>query len=119
MVTGGRDGSSFLDNIEVYGKDKVWKTVSGKLPTGISHHRATTLSGNRVWIFGKNYHFNKMDFFTMKLLGGSDADGSDRNELLEYDPVTEEWQEVGTLMQGRHIHGVSLVPFNHYAAWCE
>ena len=55
MVTGGRDGSSFLDNIEVYGKDKVWKTVSGKLPIlGMYGNRATTISGNKVWMFGKN-----------------------------------------------------------------
>ena len=53
MVTGGRDGSSFLDNIEVYGKDKVWKTVSGKLPTGIYGSSAITISGNKVLMFGK------------------------------------------------------------------
>ena len=62
MVTGGRDGSSFLDNIEIYGKDKVWKTVSGKLPAGIDGFRAKTI-GNKVWVFGKNYHFNKMKNF--------------------------------------------------------
>ena len=65
MVSGGHDGSDYLDNIEVY-KDGVWKTVSGRLPTGIiGYHRATTFSGNRVLIFGKNYHFNKMDLFLL------------------------------------------------------
>ena len=63
MVSGGYDGSRF-DSTEVYGEDRVWKTVSGKLPIGISHFRATTISGNRVLIFGMNYHGF---LYTMKL----------------------------------------------------
>ena len=59
MVSGGYDGSRF-DSTEVYGEDRVWKTVSGKLPIGISHFRATTISGNRVLIFGMIYQFNKI-----------------------------------------------------------
>ena len=66
MVTGGYDGSSNLDTTEVFNKDGVWKTVSGKLPTGISSLRATTISGNRVLMFGKYYRFSKkMDFFIL------------------------------------------------------
>ena len=59
MVSGGYDGSRF-DSTEVYGEDRVWKTVSGKLPIRISHLRAITISGNRVLIFGINYYFNKI-----------------------------------------------------------
>ena len=57
MVTGGSDGYNYLDTTEVYNKDEVWVTVSGKLPTGIVRHRAITFSDNRVLMFGKNYHF--------------------------------------------------------------
>ena len=60
MVTGGYDGSSNLDTTEVFNKDGVWKTVSGRLPTGISSIPAVTFSGNRVLIFGMNYHLNKI-----------------------------------------------------------
>ena len=57
MVTGGtlQDQSSRLDNTEVYGEDRVWRTVSGKLPSGTGELRATTISGSRVLIFGNNY----------------------------------------------------------------
>ena len=60
MVTGGYDGSSNLDTTEAFNKDGVWKTVSGRLPTGISSIPATTFSDNRVLIFGMNYHLNKI-----------------------------------------------------------
>ena len=65
MVSGGHDGSDYLDNIEVY-KDGVWKTVSGRLPTGIAGPRATTISGNRVLTFGKTIYQNVF-LLTMKL----------------------------------------------------
>ena len=64
MVTGGKDGSNYLDTTEVYNKDEVWVTVSGRLPTGIIRPRAITLS-NRVLMFGKNYHFLKVDLFIL------------------------------------------------------
>ena len=53
MVSGGWTGSNNLYTTEVYNKDEVWVTVSGKLPTGITGYIATTFSGNRVLIFGK------------------------------------------------------------------
>ena len=45
MVTGGYDGSSNLDTTEAFNKDGVWKTLSGRLPTGISSIPAVTFSG--------------------------------------------------------------------------
>ena len=65
MVSGGYDGSRPLDNTEVY-KDGVWTTVSGKLATGIYGPRATTISSNKVLMFGKYYRFSKkMHFFIL------------------------------------------------------
>ena len=62
MVTGGTDGRHRLEYTEVYGDDRVWKTVSGKLPTGgFTALRATTI-GDRVFLFGKNYHFTMVFF---------------------------------------------------------
>ena len=42
-----------------------------------------------------------------------------RNAILEYNPVTEQWQEVGKMKEGKVLHAVSVVSFNQYAAWCE
>ena len=63
MVSGGF-GTSYLDNTEVF-KDGVWTTVSGKLPTGIGYHRATTISGNKVLMFGKYYRFSKIKWISL------------------------------------------------------
>ena len=42
-----------------------------------------------------------------------------RNAILEYNPVTEQWQEVGKMKEAKAVPAVSLVTLNHYAAWCE
>ena len=63
MVSGGYDASR-VDNTEVY-KDGVWTTVSGKFPTGIAGHRTTTISSNKVLVFGKYFRFSTMDFFIL------------------------------------------------------
>jgi len=57
----------------------------------------------------------------MKLLGGfGEYDGSSfRNDILEYNPDTEEWQKVGTMKEARMDHAVSVVSLKDYAAWCE
>ena len=70
MVTGGFDGSNLLNTTEVMRIDAiesggyVWKTVSGKLPTGIAGHHARTIS-NKVLMFGKYFRFSRMDFFIL------------------------------------------------------
>merc|ERR1719273_2340198 len=54
IVTGGYDGSNLLDTTEVMRMEsggRVWKTVSGKLPTVINGFSAKTI-GNKVWVFG-------------------------------------------------------------------
>ena len=57
MVSGGwKSGFGRLSTTEVFNKDRVWKTVSGKLPTGYYNLRAATFS-NRVMVYGKSYNF--------------------------------------------------------------
>ena len=62
-----------------------------------------------------------MDFFILwNFLGGYDGSYNGyRNDILEYNPVTEEWQKVGTLNEATNGHAVSVVSFKDYAAWCE
>ena len=50
--------------------------------------------------------------------GGSGA-SSTRDGILEYDPETKEWTQIGTMREGRHGHAVSVVNFEDYADWCE
>ena len=45
--------------------------------------------------------------------------GGPRNEISEYDPGTETWQEIGTLKEAVAFLGVTQVSYKDYAAWCE
>ena len=45
--------------------------------------------------------------------------GGPRNEISEYDPGTETWQEIGTMKEARSKHAVTVVSLEDYAAWCE
>ena len=40
-------------------------------------------------------------------------------EILEYNPGTETWKEVGKMKEARYGHGVTIVKYTDYAAWCE
>ena len=42
-----------------------------------------------------------------------------RNNIIEFDPETEEWQEIGTMKDARADHAVSVVSYSDYADWCE
>ena len=57
-------------------------------------------------------------FLIRRFLGGWDGFNV-YNNILEYNPDTEEWQEVGNMKKGRVDHAVSVVSFKDYAAWCE
>ena len=51
----------------------------------------------------------------MFLGGGAEVDdGTRRNNILEYNPMSEQWQEVGTMKQGRSSHAVSVVSYKDY-----
>ena len=50
-MTGGYDGSKYLDTTEIY-QDSVWRTVAGKLPAVMSRIRAITIN-NKIIVTGK------------------------------------------------------------------
>ena len=114
MVAGGFADGSRLDTTEVY-RDNEWRTVSGLLPRLISATKAAAIN-DKIILFGI-YHFICGLIFTFKTLGGSDD--SIRNNILEYNPGTETWQEVGTMKEARSYHAVTIVSLKDYAAWCE
>ena len=114
MVSGGYDWSRF-DSTEVYGEDRVWRTVSGKLPLGTGELRATTISGSRVLIFGNYYHFTYYLLHT-GFIGG--YFGYYRKNIIEYNHKTEEWQEISAMKEARAGHAVTVVSWEDYADWC-
>ena len=115
MVAGGWTGSTRLDTTEVY-QDNEWRTVSGKLPRAIYAMEAVAFN-DKIILFGI-HHIMIWLFFICQTLGGSDG-SSRRKEILEYNPGTETWQEIGTMKEARSTHAVTIVSLGDYAAWCE
>ena len=50
-------------------------------------------------------------------IGGDD--GNARDNILEYDPETKEWTEVGTMKEARYGQGVSVVEYSDFADFCS
>ena len=42
-----------------------------------------------------------------------------RNEILEFDPETKKWTQIGTMMEARSSHAVSMVNYEDYAEYCH
>ena len=117
IITGGQTGTAHsrrrLDTTEVYNKDH-WRTVSGKLPMQIYIMEMSTIS-NRIFLFGvKHLCIILICFRFQVFLGGSILD-----KIIEYNPKSEEWQDVGAMKEARYHHAVSPVSFEDYADWCE
>ena len=61
-------------------------------------------------------------FLILKILGGTDGDselGNNRNDILQYNPETEEWQKIGTMKEARQLTAVTVVSYKDYAYWCD
>ena len=57
-------------------------------------------------------------FIFCYFLGGSSR-FFDNNDILEYDPETDKWTQIGTIREPRRVLGVSVVNYRDYADWCE
>ena len=42
-----------------------------------------------------------------------------RGDILEYDPETKKWTQIGTMREGRCVHAVSVVKYKDYADFCH
>ena len=59
-------------------------------------------------------------FLILKILGGKDSDSElGNNNILQYNPETEEWQKIGTMKEARQLTAVTVVSYKDYAYWCE
>ena len=98
------------------------KTMSGRLWLGnclwvwVACGQSPSITGCcylvRLWIiifFG---------FLIRRFLGGWDGFNV-YNNILEYNPETEEWQEIGAMKEARYSHAVTLVSYEDYAEWCN
>ena len=41
------------------------------------------------------------------------------NNILEYDPETKKWTEVGTMKEARYGHAVSPVQYRDFGLYCK
>merc|ERR1719411_276724 len=95
LVTGGETGSypdnDYLSSTELLvGTASAW-VYSGELPSPRSGLGGANID-NRVLMTGGYYH---------------DGSGTYYNEILEFDPLTGQWQEVFRMIQTRYYHAVS------------
>ena len=57
--------------------------------------------------------------FEVKILKRVDSElGDNRNDILQYNPETEEWQKIGTMKEARQLTAVTVVSYKDYADWC-
>ena len=50
-------------------------------------------------------------------LGGYDK--NPRNNILKYNHLTEEWIEIGTMVEERWAHAVAVVDPSDFSQWCN
>ena len=44
--------------------------------------------------------------------------GTSNNNILEFNQIDEEWQKIGSMMEKRVNHGVSVVKYEDFSEWC-
>ena len=76
---------------------------------------AVATINDKIILFGI-YHFMSGLIFIFQTLGGFDG-SSLRSNILEYNPGTETWQEIGTMKEARYNHAVTIVKYEDYAEW--
>ena len=54
----------------------------------------------------------------MLFLGGYDG-SNELDTIMEFNPVDEEWTQVGTMQEKRGWHGLTIVAWEDFAPWCE
>ena len=64
---------------------------------------------HNIWIFQNSIYFHS---------GGSDDDNA-RDDILEYDPETDNWTQISTIREARDSLAVSVVDFTDYAESCK
>ena len=99
-----------------------WSTVtSGVLPYGLVWPKITNFD-ERILLFGKS---NKCFFFWFAfhtLEGASDRSFNEPetfyDSILEFNPDTKVWAQIGVMTRPRAHHGVTIVNFEEFKSVC-
>ena len=51
--------------------------------------------------------------------GGNDSNDIPSNKILEFNPETEVWTDIGTMKVATGDHGLSIVEYRDYADMCN
>jgi len=104
VVAGGYDGSGRLDTVELLPSltAPAWQQAVARLPNTVFAARMTAVNGRLL------------------LTGGNDGDNfltDIRTEILEFDPDTTEWRQVGSMENERSWHAsVAVTQPDSYCA---
>jgi len=99
LVTGGWDGGNYLATTEIMSSGSGgWKSV-GRLPSVRHSPRGITVA-NRIFVTGG--------------WNGTHSIG----DILQFDPISNEWMEIGQMNQSRNGHAVSVIPLDQANKMC-
>ena len=131
LVTGGYDGSDYLDSTEIYDPDHGSWSDGAALPSPRSSLTATTIA-NRILLLGIDIYIDivycehKVSkvkgyklFIIIDILAGGDNGINDFDCILEYDSTDDSYTQIGTMTQARRSHAVAVVQYEDFSDWCE
>ena len=120
IVGGGWTGFVRLDSTEIFDPRLGSWRAGATLPCPMFGLRATNID-NRVLFFGNDILYSgwlyKVSWYIPA--GGNYNTDSRFDTILEYDITGESYTQVGTVIQARYRHAISVVKYEDYSEWCE
>ena len=114
MVFGGYGkGGIAKSSTEIYSySDDSWR-FAGNLPSTIWGMSAASLN-NKLLLFGEIQGVTKIKLYVC-ILGGK----TNERKILEFNPETESWSNIGAMLEARLHNRVTIVSFADYVKWCK
>ena len=128
LVTGGHTGGGHLSSTELLVEATSAWVFTGELPSARGGLRGANID-NKIIMTGIIMQRESYEIcinwswlvwpkkISDKFLGG--YDGSWRDEILEFDPLTGQWKEVNRMTKGRSHHAVSVMKYSEAAQFCN
>ena len=127
LVSGGSDGSDYLDSTEIFDPSLGSWRAGAALPSPRSDLRATNID-NRVLLFSYDILLtfyigddNSVQSLII-LAGGKEKDGlytTKLDTILEYNITGDSYTQIGTMIQARADHAISVVKYEDFSEWCQ
>ena len=118
LVTGGWTGSDRLDTTEVYDPSVGSWTAGAKLPRPMTGLTAAYIE-NQVLIFGEGHFIPDTNIYSNMIFSGGYDGRNSYNTILQYNSDDDEFTEVGTMLERRRFHAISVVPYSDYSQYCQ